>query len=402
MSNSNTEYDVIIVGGGPAGSTAGYLLSKRGFKTLIIDKSKFPRKKLCGGLLSLKSIELCNALFDENLRPFENQDVLNYCVNHYEINYKMERIVSRKNTDLTFCFVERSVFDNFLLEKAKKAGTNVIEGERVTAVNLDTCEVKVSKGSNYKGKYIIGADGANSVVRNEFFSRKLIDKKKWRHDMATGLECYVDRKDINNDWFDHPILFFGFIKYGYAWMFPNKDKIVVGLGGLNRKNKGDFNRALKNLINALKIDPTKTYSLEGHPIPYGNFNLTPVYEDKVFLIGDAGGFIDPLFGEGLYYAMESGLFAAHSIYNSVKNNQNARKTFLDLLQLHIYPELKASKTLNNISFNPLNIKLKYHPISIIIKTLEKQFIELIHGYRSFRWFKKKKNKVEESYATFFT
>lgn len=401
MSNKNPDYDVIIVGGGPAGSTAGYLLKKKGYNVLIIEKEKFPRKKLCGGFITLKSMHLLNVIFEEKVRPFKSKDILNFCVNHYEINYKAERIVSRKNTNLAFCFADRAVFDNFLLDKAKNIGTKVIEGQKVEAVDLSNCEITLSNGSKLSSKFIIGADGANSVVKQEFISKKIIKKKKYAHSMATGLEYYVNRENIEDDWFDHPILFFGFIKWGYSWMFPNKERIVVGLGGLNRKNKGNFKNCLNALTKALKINPDSIYSLSGHPVPYGNFNFKPTYKDKIFLTGDAGGFVDPLFGEGIYYALETGLFAALSIDRSVKKNINPGRSYLYLLQQYIYPDLKAAKMLSRISFNPLNIKLKYHPISIIIKLLERQFVELIHGTRSFKRFQRKKNKVEDLYPNLF-
>jgi geranylgeranyl reductase family protein len=401
MSNKNYDYDVIIAGGGPAGSSAGYILTKQGFNVLIIDRATFPRPKLCGGLLSLKSLSLLNAIFEDNIQPSKNNSPINYCTDHYEINYKAERIISKKKTDLTFCFVDRKVFDNYLLERAKGIGTKVIEGEAVKSVDFSKCEIITSNGNKFSSNFIIGADGVNSAVRREFINKGLIDKKKWRYDMATGLECYVNRKDLKDDWFDHPVLYFGFINCGYAWMFPNKDRLVLGLGGLNRKNKGNFNDSLKRFTIALKINPNLTYSMKGHPIPFGNFKITPVYKDNIFLIGDAGGFVDPLFGEGIYYAFETGLFAALSIYRKIKRTGNARSCFLTHLNKYVYPELRGATTLQTISYNPINVILKYYLIGTIIKLFEPQFVELIHGFRSFRWFKKKKDKPENLYSTLF-
>ena len=81
-------YDVIIVGGGPAGSTAGYLLCNFGFNVIIIDKSNFPRRKLCGGLISYKTLKLLDRIFGETESSLRTKHILNFQSDHYEVFYK--------------------------------------------------------------------------------------------------------------------------------------------------------------------------------------------------------------------------------------------------------------------------------------------------------------------------
>ena len=106
-------------------------------------------------------------------------------------------------------------------------------------------------------KLLIGADGANSIVRREFIRKNIIRNKDWQFNLGTGLECFVNRQDLENDQFKTLILTFGFVNYGYNWLFPNKERIVLGVGALNRKNKGNFLNTLKNFISSLNISTKK-------------------------------------------------------------------------------------------------------------------------------------------------
>ncbi len=90
-----SSYDVVIVGGGPAGSTAGFILSNLGFKVVIIDKSIFPRQKLCGGLITLKTLKLLNRVFSMEERLLKDNRILNFQSNSYEIFYRNNRVVKR-------------------------------------------------------------------------------------------------------------------------------------------------------------------------------------------------------------------------------------------------------------------------------------------------------------------
>ncbi len=389
MNNQNLDYDIIIVGAGPAGSTAGYLLSKIGLKALLIDKDVFPRLKLCGGILSLKTIEILNKIFSESILSLQNKRIIDYNTPYYEINYNFEKIFSYNASKFPFYFVEREIYDNFILEKAKSVGTEVIEGTKVKKINLDSREIFLENGDKIKSRYIIGADGANSVVRNEFISKNLINSSKWQDNLATGLECLIPRNKLKDN-FSHPILSFGLVKYGYSWVFPNKNKIIVGVGGLNKKNKGTFKSIMKIILHKLKLDPNIISTVKGHPIPYGNFKIKPVYKNKVFLIGDAGGFVDPLWGEGIYYAHRTAQLVSLAISKEYYNRNHSDSSYLQLLQKYIYSELNYAIKLRKFFFSKMNVNLKYNPLKFAIKIFEKQFLELINGVRSYKWLMKKK------------
>ncbi len=392
MSKQNLDLDVIIVGGGPGGSTAGYILSKLGLDVLIIDKRIFPRPKLCGGLISLKTLDLLKNIFKEPLSTLQEKGVINYYTSRYEINYKFEKTISKGFSSYPFYFVDRRVYDNYLLKKAKEVGTKVIEGNKVKQVDLISREVLLSNGVKFKSKFIIGADGVNSVIRQEFIRNRLIKKNQWQHNLATALECFIDRNDLKEDKFHYPILSFGFVKYGYAWLFPNKEKIIIGVGALNRKNNGYFVKAIKDFMSALKINLEIVPKISGHPIPYGNFDINPVFKNNVILIGDAGGVVDPLWGEGIFYAQKTAEFASFAILKNIRENRKIESTYLGLLREYISSELKYAKRLRGLIFSKINTTFNFYPLKLILKFAKNRFLELIQGVRSYKWLLKKSTK----------
>jgi geranylgeranyl reductase family protein len=381
--NMATKYDVIIVGGGPAGATAGYVLSDFGLRVLIIDKSKFPRDKPCGGLLSYKTIKFVDRIFNEQ-DSLRKNNIINFESNHYEVFHK-DKLIVRGISDIHFYMVERQIYDTFLLRKAQESGAEVIEGDMVKVVDLSKSEVTTATGKIFKANFIIGADGANSIVRKNF-PKERFDKEKWQHDLAMAFEVYVDRVEMKKE-INCPILLFDQITWGYSWIFPNKNKLVVGLFGLNRTNKKAFLKSFHNFLSYLKLDKSsiKKLKIKEHPVPYGNFMLNPIFKNTL-LVGDAAGFVDPLFGEGIYYAQKSAEHASHAIYKTISKCVNLETTYLQALQKPIYQELIYSKKIRGLLFN--YITPHYYPTKIMMNLLKRQIIELVQGIRSYKWLRK--------------
>jgi len=385
MSTDRSDYDAVIVGGGPGGSTAAYLLSKFGFQVLVIDKENFPRPKLCGGLLTDKTFRLLNRVFDETESSLTDKHILNFRADHYEVFYKDKPMV-KKHSEIPFFFVDRKIYDSFLLEKAREAGAEIIEGEKVQAVDFSTTEVVTSTGKRFRSRFIVGADGANSVVRKELFSAGRVDAHQWRRNLATGLEVFVNRDETTKA-IDHPTLFFGFVRWGYSWLFPNRDMIVVGSGGLNVANRGDFLKSFHDFLSSLNLNEGRVSRIVGHPVPYGNFLRKPV-SDSFLLVGDAAGFVDPITGEGIFYAQRSAELAAWAIRECAHNNRNLETSYLHLLHRHIYPELVYANKARLPIFTVFE-RFHYYPVKILLDIVDKQAIELVHGLRTYKGFKKR-------------
>ena len=381
------KYDVIIVGGGPAGATAGYLLGTLGVHTLLLDKSVFPRKKLCGGVLTHKTIKLLHRVFKETEKTMENTGIINYLTNGYDIYFK-DRLMAHGTSKYPFIFVDRYIYDNFLLQKVKDTGVTVIEGDKVKNIDPDRNVLTTSSGKTYKARFIIGADGVHSVVRRQL-PRHHIHNRNWQYNLATALEITIPRNEFHHD-IKNPIIQFGYIDWGYSWIFPNKDEIILGLGGLNRKNNKQIKKICHEYISAIApsfmMNKPQDIKIYGHPVPSGNYLSKPVYKNAL-LVGDAAGFSDPISGEGIYQAQRSAEIASLSIYRSMKNEASLEKTYVKLLKKHVFPDLFYAKILRWFIFNALkNLNLDH--IEMLIKRGENKAIDLVHGLRTYRFLRR--------------
>ncbi|HWR68252.1 MAG TPA: geranylgeranyl reductase family protein [Desulfomonilia bacterium] len=375
-------FDVIIAGCGPAGATAGFILARQGLSTAMIDQHCFPRPKLCGGLLPLKTTELLHRVFEERIDTLAEKGIINYTSHGYQI-YLLKDLLVNKTTDLPFSFVDRSDYDQFLLEKARSQGVALFQDERVTAVDPVEGDLWTSSGRRFKARFIIGADGINSVVRRCFPEDK-VKRKTWSANKAAALEVYIPRSCLQWN-IDQPQVHLGYVDWGYAWVFPNRDRIIVGIGGLSRKNHKNINQLFRDFMAGLNFtapaDSDGELKLHGHPIPYGNM-LTRTVHRNVVLTGDAAGLADPITGEGIYYAHRSAEMAALSILRTVKTGAPLEETCLKLMQRHVFPELRRAKLLRILVFGALK-RLPAAMTKRLVLWGDRKALHVIHGLRGY-------------------
>ena len=378
MNKSNC-YDIVIIGAGPAGSTAAFILADKGFNVLVIDKHKFPRKKLCAGLLTWKTIKTLEKIFKTDLNYLKSQSVINYQSREYAIYNKKGELI-RGKLKFPYHFVDRKIYDKFWLDKAGKAGAKVLTGEKVLSIDIKNSNVKTDKDNIFKANFILGADGVLSRTRNALLKAGFI-KNKWSTCLATALEIFIPRQKYS-EFSDYPIIYFGYIPWGYAWSFPSAENQILGICGLNRKAKGQFKECFYNFLKNQPVSESKDLNLKGHPLPYGNY-LTKPGHNNILLIGDACGLADPLLGEGIYYAHKSGQIAARAVMESRNKPDRALEIYRQLLNKSLIIELKYVKFWRNIVFSIFSI-FDYKPLPVFMKMNQRAFEEIIHGQRSFK------------------
>jgi geranylgeranyl reductase family protein len=303
------------VGAGPAGSSAAHVCAKAGLDTLLLDMSVFPREKLCAGAVSARSIRLLHAIGVD----LPNQVIERKIYGIQLMGPDWEPFTIRSDQLLAYT-VKRKNFDHFLVKQAIKAGANFLDGHRVTDVELKKDQVvcHTSEGS-FMGRLIIGADGAAGRVARITGLRGRLDPT------TTGICVEVEiplTAEILEQKIDTTLLtlWFPWVPLGYFWVFPRRQSLSIGLGGM-----ASF---LKNLPRHLRVF-TKRYAkltglqippihdIGGHPLPATGFSL-PIVADRVLLAGDAAGFVDMFTGQGICYALESGMLAGKIATKAVR------------------------------------------------------------------------------------
>jgi len=364
MNKTILEFDVVICGSGPSGATAAFLLSKHGLKVALIDKKQFPRDKLCGGLLTEKSYKLIKSMFGND---FFESNLIEFSSNKFEIFYGKLKILSAFSKKL-FIYVDRKKFDFAILKMALDSGVNFFSKTKI--IDIDIKNMSVFTNNNiFKGRYIIASDGVNSVIRGCLIKKGILDDKEYKDNLTLAMEIYnyefaTDRASI----------YFGFTKFGYGWVFPNKKRTLVGIGALISKNKGLIKKQFKNFLNSIGLDAPKIFN--AHLIPTGWISNRFGF-DNILLVGDAAGFVDPITGEGIYYAVKTGQMSAEAILMSEKNKLFAEVNYNSLIQ-NIVSNLKRRKMYRNLIFGTrFRLVIKFF-LLIILFLFKDKLLKFIH------------------------
>jgi geranylgeranyl reductase family protein len=321
------KYDVTIVGAGPAGSTTAKFLSEKGYRVLLIDKEKFPRDKPCGGGLPSRVLQRYPYIVnDKIIEAYSSSGTV------FSPSLK-NKIEISKNTPI-IATILREKFDFELVKFAIDAGTIFQEEKHVSAVQIfdDKARVIIKQGTDIDSEIIVGADGANSIIAKNTGLRKRGTEKG----VCILQEFEVDEK-IMDDYFKksrHCYIHSGFKTIsGYGWVFPKKEHLNIGFGVIRSykktpENKLNLIECYHKYITLLKEQGLIPKKLKETPIKGGALPTRPLektYSDRILLVGDAAGFINPLSGEGIYYAMASGEIAARIIAEALEKKRTTQE-----------------------------------------------------------------------------
>jgi len=313
------KYDVIIVGAGPAGSTTAKFLAEKGFKTLLLDKEKYPRDKPCGGGLPIRVLQRFPYVVNDTI-------IESYSLSGTVFSPSLQhRIEINKKTPI-LAMTLRKKFDFELMKFATAAGAEFQERTPVSSVQLtnDAAQVTVGQGKKIESEIIVGADGVNSTIaRNTGLRTNRTEKG-----VCVLQEFKVDEK-IMDDYYTktrHGYIHSRFKSIaGYGWVFPKKEHLNIGFGiiqlGKAQEQRLNLLNSYQDYLTLLKESDLIPRNLEETPIRGGALLTHPLektFANRLLLVGDAAGFINPLTGEGIYYAMASGQIAAEAIIEALE------------------------------------------------------------------------------------
>lgn len=370
----NPDYDVIVVGAGPGGSTAARVCARHGLKTLLIEKEKFPRYKSCGGCLSLKTVRLLD---------FDLTSVLENTIYGAKFSYCLKEPFFIESNEPIAYLVMRDRFDHLLAQKAIEAGTTFLEGERVIQIQEKTgrIEVELTHGERLSAHYLIGADGAESVVAKSIFQ-----KTNFGDGIAVQSEVRFDpslsfpERELH---FVH--LDFGKIPNGYGWVFPKKHWLSIGIGGMFRETKKlNPGRFLNDFLTELGyVTKDRIERTKGHLLPSFYDEGQIVSRGKILLVGDAAHLMDPLQGEGIYYAIQSGILAAEAIVETEKRGLIPSDSYQKAITLAISENLKWALSFSRFVFKFTKLAyqtLKHYP------ELSHLYLQVLEGRETYQGF----------------
>jgi menaquinone-9 beta-reductase len=331
------EADVIVVGAGPAGSTTAYYLAQAGLDVLLLEKSRFPREKVCGDGLTPRGVK---ALVSMGISVSEQDGwVRNKGLRVIGAGQRMELLWPELSSYPDFGLVRpRSDLDQTLARRAQQAGAHLQEGVTVTGPVLDdrtgritgvTARPAGADGEQtYHSRVVVAADGNSSRLSVAMGLSKRDDRP-----LGVAVRTYYQSPRHDDDYLESWLDLWDSDRLlpGYGWIFGMGDGTSnVGLGLMNTSaafGHTDYHALLRRWLKGMPAEwgfteENRTQPVRGAALPMG-FNRTPHYFRGLLLAGDAGGMVNPFNGEGIAYAMESGEILARTIAQALARARRA-------------------------------------------------------------------------------
>ena len=338
-------FDVAVIGAGPAGTAAAFILLEKGLKVLLLDKYEFPRKKACAGGITPKGYHL----FPYDISPVIKREC------------RTIKITPPGSTpfhiqdEKTLCHMtRREELDYFSLRRIMEKGAQFKIIKRIQSICEKTHFVEIHAGNDrFKASYLIGADGANSIVR-----RFAVKGRFWQKQTAVEADVKLDRPEKYPMEFD-----FSKLKNGYFWIFPKDDHVNIGIYSFGSQARLQIRQLLEYA--GKKLSFHKLEAVKGYPICTGGVHYKPE-SNRILLCGDAAGFAEPLLGEGIYFAVKSGQEAAFSILEAEAGHVPARFHYMKKLR-GIQTDLRLYRAGAGLFYRFPRVSLKLLSISRIHK-----------------------------------
>ena len=319
------EWDVAVIGAGPAGLAAASAAAAAGARTVVLERAEHPRYKTCGGGLIGASRAAASGLIAVPARDE---------INSATITLRGGQEYTKSEAEPFLAMVVREEFDAALLKRAEENGAVIIQRAQVRGVSQGDgyATAQLADGSEVGARVIVGADGSSGVTARH------VGAEFAQVDLGLELEIAVP-DEVSRQWRGRVLLDWGAIPSSYGWVFPKGDRLTVGV--IAPRGQGDATKAyLREFVGRLGLSGYETVQDSGH-LTRCRADRSPLRAGRVLLAGDAGGLLDPWTREGISFALRSGALAG----------QYAAKDDLDgyvrAVGAALVPDMRAGRTLYN-------------------------------------------------------
>ncbi|CAB4692620.1 MAG: geranylgeranyl reductase family protein [Actinobacteria bacterium] len=343
MSKPENDADVIVVGAGPGGSATAAHLARAGVKTLLLEKTEFPREKVCGDGLTPRAVKELLALdIDLTTQGWIKNKGLRIIGGGHRLELPWPELsvfpdygLVRTRADLDQILAQKAVAVGADLRESTSVTGPVMEQDRIVGV---TTKNAAGEERTYRAPIVVAADGNSSRLSLSMGLTKRDDRP-----LGVAVRTYFRSPRHEDDWLESWLELWDQDRLlpGYGWVFGVGDGTSnVGLGILNSSPafaNVDYRALLMRWADSMPkewgyVPEEMVGPIRGAALPMG-FNRTPHFHQGMLLVGDAGGMVNPFNGEGIAYAMESGRIAAETIAEALASGRDQARD----LRLATYP-----------------------------------------------------------------
>jgi geranylgeranyl reductase family protein len=317
------EWDVAVIGAGPAGLAAASAAAAAGARTIVLERAEHPRYKTCGGGLIGASLAVAGGLIDVPAR-----DDIRRCT----ITLRGGQEFTRSHGDSLLAMVTRDEFDAALLKRAEENGAQIMQRAQVRALSQGDAHAtaRLADGSEVTAAAVIGADGSSGVTARH------VGAEFDQVDLGLELEIAVPEA-VAGEWAGRVLLDWGKIPASYGWVFPKGDRLTVGV--IAARGQGEATKAyLREFTARLGLSGYEAVQDSGH-LTRCRSDGSPLRKGRVIVAGDAAGLLDPWTREGISFALRSGALAGE---HAARGDLDG---YVAAVGATLVPDMRAGRTL---------------------------------------------------------